>query len=84
MAIELFCEECGNELETHVLNRKVTVDPCAKCADEARDQGYEDGSDSCDDEIASLKSDLQNMVEQNEALEGQLRDAETLRFPIDD
>ena len=64
MAIELFCEECGNELETHVLNRKVTVDPCGKCADEARDQGYEDGCDSRDDEVDSLQEQLDDLKDE--------------------
>jgi hypothetical protein len=61
MAIELFCEECGNELETHVLNRKVTVDLCGRCADESRDQGYEDGCDSRDDEVDSLQEQLDDL-----------------------
>jgi hypothetical protein len=76
MSIELWCNDCRRELEVSVGFQKVSVFPCEHCIEEAgdkgREDGFEDGQDSRDDEIASLQSDLRNMVEQNRILQEEL------------
>jgi hypothetical protein len=76
MSIELWCNYCGGELEVSVGFQKVSVFPCEKCTEEAKDhaysQGIEEGEESRDDEIASLQSVLQNMNEQCRILQKEL------------
>jgi hypothetical protein len=76
MSLDLYCEDCGRELEVSVGFQKVSVFPCEHCIENARDDGaslgYDDGKESRGDEIASLQNDLQNMVEQNRTLQEEL------------
>lgn len=70
MAIELFCEVHGCELDTYILNKKVTVTPCSKCENDARDSAYIEGCDWRDDEVDSL-------AEERDRLSVLLKEAES-------
>jgi hypothetical protein len=67
--IELVCLGCGMALETvDAILGKYRVKPCPWCLKEAEDQV----SELRDDDVASLRSDLADMVEQNRILSEQI------------
>lgn len=82
MAIELFCEVHGCELDTYVLNKKVTVTPCSMCESDVINTAYSEGCDSRDDEVESLQEQLDDQKDKVASLQKQLTEATTERYPI--
>jgi len=72
MSIELWCEDCGRELEVSVVFKKVSVFPCAHCIEEATDKGREDGQDSRDYEVASFRENINHLNITIQSLQEQL------------
>ncbi len=43
ITFEVYCNECGNEVEAHETNLSVSIEPCRKCIEEAFEEGKETG-----------------------------------------
>jgi len=76
MSIDLYCEDCGRELEVSVGFQKVRVFPCEHCIEDARERGrsdgYEDSQESRDDEIESLQENIKHLNIAIQSLQEQL------------
>jgi predicted RNase H-like nuclease (RuvC/YqgF family) len=77
---EVYCAECGdglcNQSRTDNTQRRgepfVSVEPCKKCLDKARENSYDEGHDSQDNEISELRSEVGELRAEISRLEGEV------------
>ena len=43
ISFEVYCSECGNEVDVHETNLSVSIEPCQKCIEKAFEDGKETG-----------------------------------------
>lgn len=69
---EVFCGRCGGGLCNSTTTRssrfrgqpQAVVEPCEKCMNAERQEGYTDGVDSREDEVSDLKDQLRDLSDE--------------------
>lgn len=55
--IEVWCSRCGDELYRGEYGIHLTVEPCEKCLDEAKDESYEKGRAVAEEDFVVSKEE---------------------------